>query len=188
MASTLLKLTTTLLLLSLHSHLSFSSNDNEEYVVDSPLANLRSRSRFLATVVKEGARCNSITRNVCNGVSANKGASLLHCCKKHCRNVIGDKNNCGRLEGARCNSITRNVCNGVSANKGASLLHCCKKHCRNVIGDKNNCGRCGNKCKQGQRCRSGACINTAFNVNRYGKCNKKCAHGLRCEYGYCGYA
>ncbi|XP_059440945.1 protein GRIM REAPER-like [Corylus avellana] len=143
MASTLLKLTTTLLLLSFHSHLSFSSNDiedNEEYVVDSPLANLRSRSRFLATVIKEGAQCNSITRNVCNGMSANKGASLLHCCKKHCRNVLGDKNNCGRC-GNKCKQGQR----------------CCNGACINTAFNVNHCGKCNKKCAHGLRCEYGYC-------------------------------
>lgn len=105
MASTLLKLTTTLLLLSLHSHLSFSSNDNEEFVVDSPLANLRSRSRFLATVVKEGARCNSITRNVCNGVWQTRGQAFSIAAWSVAETCLGIRTTAGDV--------------GISASKGS---------------------------------------------------------------------
>jgi hypothetical protein len=144
MASTLLKLTTILILLSLHSHLAFSNDiageDEEEYTVDSPLANLRSRSRFLATVIKKGAHCDPITRNVCNGVSANKGASLLHCCKKHCRNVLGDKNNCGRC-GNKCKQGQR----------------CCGGACIGTAYNVHHCGKCNKKCAHGLRCEYGYC-------------------------------
>ncbi|XP_062170167.1 protein GRIM REAPER-like [Alnus glutinosa] len=145
MASILLKLTTTLLLLSLHSHSAFSSNDieddeDEQYVVDSPLANLRSRSRFLATVIKKGTHCDPIAHNVCNGISANKGASLLRCCKKHCRNVLGDKNNCGRC-GNKCKHGQR----------------CCSGTCVNTAYNVKHCGKCNKKCKRGHKCEYGYC-------------------------------
>ncbi|KAL0306515.1 UNVERIFIED_CONTAM: protein GRIM REAPER [Sesamum radiatum] len=106
---TMLRLTTTLsvaflLLLALHSQRASSYEENEdedeEYVLDSVFANsTMRRSRFLASSVKKikkGTSCDAKTNPyVCNGVSANKGSSLLHCCKKHCRDVLGDRNNCG---------------------------------------------------------------------------------------------
>ncbi|KAJ6752056.1 hypothetical protein OIU85_002475 [Salix viminalis] len=109
MAGALLKLATILslvfsILLASSSQMTLSSDiedDDEEYVLDSPPENFRSRSRFLASVVRKGTRCNAERGNVCNGVSANKGTSLIYCCKKHCRNVLGDENNCG-ICGNKC--------------------------------------------------------------------------------------
>ncbi|XP_040989056.1 protein GRIM REAPER-like [Juglans microcarpa x Juglans regia] len=142
MACTLLKFTTILisLLLALQPQIAFSNDDiedDEEYyhVVNSPLPiNLRSsRSRpFLATVVKNGSSCNPITRNVCNGIPANKDARLLYCCKKHCRNVLGDQNNCGKC-GKKCKQGER-CCNGI---------------CTDVTRNANHCGKCNKKCARG---------------------------------------
>ncbi|KAH8518622.1 hypothetical protein H0E87_000462, partial [Populus deltoides] len=94
MASSLLKLAAILslvfsILLALNTQITLSSDiedDDEEYVLDTPLEGFRSRSRFLASVIKKGARCNAERNNICNGVSANNGTGLLYCCKKHCRN------------------------------------------------------------------------------------------------------
>ncbi|KAF9666769.1 hypothetical protein SADUNF_Sadunf16G0263100 [Salix dunnii] len=103
MARALLKLATILslifsILLASSTQITLSSDiedDDEVYVLDTRPENFRPKSRFLASVVKKGTRCNTERNNVCNGVSANKGTSLIYCCKKHCRNVLGDRNNCG---------------------------------------------------------------------------------------------
>ncbi|KAB1216610.1 hypothetical protein CJ030_MR4G025771 [Morella rubra] len=117
MAATLLKVTTILslilpaLLLTLNSQVAFSEDieDDEdiEYVLDSPVPDLRSRSRFLTSVIQEGAFCHPDKHRICNGVSANKGTCFFQCCKKHCRNVLKDQNNCGQCgkkckQGERC--------------------------------------------------------------------------------------
>ncbi|XP_018822509.1 protein GRIM REAPER [Juglans regia] len=156
MACTLLKLTTILSLimpliitfLALHSQLAFSNNieedDEDQYVLDSPLManiNLRSsRSRFLASVIKKGARCHPITNNVCNGIPANNGTSLLYCCKKHCRNILGDRNNCGRC-GRKCKQGQR----------------CCNRICTDITSNENHCGKCHKKCAKGVNCELGFC-------------------------------
>lgn len=152
MACALLKLTTILsliiplLLLALQSHLAFSNDieDNEdiEYVVDSPLPNLRSRSRFLAStvIIKKGAHCDAISHNICNGIRATKGKALLYCCKKHCRNVLGDKNNCGSC-GKKCKQGER----------------CCDGKCAHISSNVNHCGKCNKKCAHGVKCEYGYC-------------------------------
>ncbi|KAJ9182913.1 hypothetical protein P3X46_006846 [Hevea brasiliensis] len=145
MAPSLLKLITILsifVLLTLHTQKTLSSNiqEDEEYVLDTPLPNLRSRSRFLATVIKEGTDCNHIARNICNGVSANSGTSLLQCCKTHCRNVLGDENNCGQC-GNKC--------------RFGEL--CCNGSCVNVAYNAYHCGKCNNKCAPGTPCNYGSC-------------------------------
>jgi hypothetical protein len=133
-----------LILLSLHSHSAFSNDtqddEDDQYVVDSPLANLRSRSRFLATVIKKGMRCDPIAHNVCNGISANNGASLLRCCKTHCRNVLGDKNNCGQC-GNKCKQGQR----------------CCSGTCVDTAHNVKHCGECNKKCARGHKCEFGYC-------------------------------
>ncbi|XP_073295987.1 protein GRIM REAPER [Primulina huaijiensis] len=139
------------LLLTLHfpsvSSLEDEENDDEEYVLDSPFVGnqLSTRSRFLIAssikVLKKGASCNAKTKpNVCNGVSANKGTGLLYCCKKHCRNVLGDRNNCG-VCGRKCQQWQR----------------CCGGVCTNVMTNKNNCGKCNKKCSRGITCDYGVC-------------------------------
>ncbi|KAL3638416.1 hypothetical protein CASFOL_017787 [Castilleja foliolosa] len=155
MAKTImLKLTTLIsllifLLLALHSErgLSFEDEENEddEYVIDSVLTNNSVRkSRFLASAVKKikkGMKCDAKTNPyVCNGVSADKGASLLYCCKKHCRNVLGDRNNCGRC-GQKCR-LNERCCGGV---------------CKDVSRNKTNCGKCNKKCRNGVKCEYGYC-------------------------------
>ena len=82
---------------SIFDHL-IDQEDDEEYVLDVPVLNPTSRSSRLlgsTNVIKKGTRCYPLKYNVCNGVWADKGKSFLHCCKNHCRNVLGDKNNCG---------------------------------------------------------------------------------------------
>lgn len=155
--STLLKLTTILSLimpliitfLALNSQLAFSNDIEEEdedqlYVVDSPLManiNLRSsRSRFLASVIKKGAQCHPITNNVCNGIPANNRTSLLYCCKKHCRNILGDRNNCGQC-GRKCKQGQR----------------CCNRICTDITRSVNHCGKCHKKCAKGVKCEQGFC-------------------------------
>ncbi|KAL3821202.1 hypothetical protein ACJIZ3_007107 [Penstemon smallii] len=139
------------LLLSLHfqSAQSFHDDDNgddQEYVLDDPITYVKStsRSRFLTTSVKKTIKntsCDAKTKPyVCNGVSADKGKSLLYCCKKHCRDVLGDKNNCGRC-GHKCRLGER----------------CCGGVCTNVLVNKSNCGKCGKKCARGVKCEYGYC-------------------------------
>ncbi|KAL5569676.1 hypothetical protein UlMin_026251 [Ulmus minor] len=133
------------LLLPFHSLLAFSQDmeDEEEFVLDDvPLSNSRSRSgRFLASyIIKKGTHCDPIKYNICNGVWANKRTSLLNCCKTHCRNILGDRNNCGRC-GHKCKFGER----------------CCHGTCTNVLSNVNNCGKCDKKCKAGVSCDYGYC-------------------------------
>ncbi|XP_073148068.1 protein GRIM REAPER [Henckelia pumila] len=139
------------LILNLHfqnaSSLEDEENDDvEEYVLDSPLGGnrLSTRSRFLVAtsnkVLKKGASCDAKNNpNVCNGVSANKGTGLLYCCKKHCRDVLSDWNNCGAC-GRRCQQWER----------------CCGGVCTNVRTSTDNCGKCNRKCG-GVTCDFGVC-------------------------------
>ncbi|XVF78530.1 hypothetical protein PTKIN_Ptkin14bG0141300 [Pterospermum kingtungense] len=140
------------LLLSLYPQATFSfeieDDDEEDYLLDNPLIipNLRSRSRFLSTTmkkdkIKKGAHCDSNSyHNICNGVSANNGTSLLYCCKKHCRNVLRDWNNCGQC-GHRCKFGQR----------------CCGGVCTDVVFNANHCGKCDKKCSPGVKCEFGYC-------------------------------
>ncbi|CAJ2659790.1 unnamed protein product [Trifolium pratense] len=156
MANKMLKLTIILSLL-ISQALFVSSNDDdinnhdmeeeedddeeqELYVVDTPLQNQRSRSRFLATIIKKGRQCNRETNNICNGVRANKGKDLLFCCKKHCRNILSDKNNCG-----------------VCGNKCKQGEKCCNGVCTNVMSNVHHCGKCKRECLNGDPCGNGFC-------------------------------
>ncbi|XP_050879365.1 protein GRIM REAPER [Lathyrus oleraceus] len=158
MANKILKLTIILsILISLS--LFVSSNDDDKshhdivedededeeaqdfYIVDTPLQHHgSSRSRFLASIIKKGRRCNLESSNICNGVRANKGKDLLFCCKKHCRNVLSDKNNC-------------NVC-GHKCKEGE---RCCNGVCTNVLTNVHHCGKCKNECSSGAPCGNGFC-------------------------------
>ncbi|XP_004488726.1 uncharacterized protein [Cicer arietinum] len=154
MATKILKLTLILsLLISLalfvssndddinHHDMEDDDEDEEEfYVVDTSSQHHGSRSRFLANIIKKGKQCNLESNNVCNGVKANKGRDLLFCCKKHCRNVLSDKNNCG-VCGQKCNQGQR-CCNGV---------------CTNVLSNVHHCGKCNNECSAGHLCGNGFC-------------------------------
>ncbi|KAJ6301551.1 hypothetical protein OIU77_015790 [Salix suchowensis] len=135
--ATILSLVFSILLQASSSQMTLSSDiedDDEEYVLDSPPENFRSRSRFLASVVRKGTRCNAERGNVCNGVSANKGTSLIYCCKKHCRNVLGDKNNCG-----------------ICGNKCRFAESCCNGRCTNIFSNVNHCGKCTKEVCSGGR-------------------------------------
>ncbi|XP_057955095.1 protein GRIM REAPER-like [Malania oleifera] len=115
--------------------------DYEEYIIDAPFLNTGSlRSRFLTSIVKKGAHCDAVKNNICNGVSANNGESRLSCCKKHCRNVLGDKNNCGQC-GHKCSFGER----------------CCGGTCTNVTFNASHCGQCNNACTLGVKCENGLC-------------------------------
>ncbi|XP_010260215.1 PREDICTED: protein GRIM REAPER-like [Nelumbo nucifera] len=148
MATTFLKLPTILsvtvilaLVLILHTHIVFSQDieDGEDYVVDNPFTNALAGKRFLARI-RKGAHCDVSRNSICNGVSVNNGTGLLQCCKTHCRNVLGDRNNCGRC-GHKC---------------GFAEL-CCHGSCTNAAYNASNCGKCGNKCLPGVKCEFGAC-------------------------------
>lgn len=146
MASFLLKLTTIFcILLLLHTHITLSfelgdTEEDEDYVLDTPLPYHGMRSRFLANIIKKGTRCDPISNNICNGISANNGTSLLFCCKKHCRNILRDKNNCGRC-GHKC--------------RFGEL--CCNGKCTNGANNVNHCGKCERKCLPGVKCEFGFC-------------------------------
>ncbi|XP_061350947.1 protein GRIM REAPER-like [Gastrolobium bilobum] len=152
MANTILKLTTILsliILLALHSSKYVSSTnidhdiedeDELEYVLDTPLPHLGPRSRFLASIIKKGTQCDHETHNICNGVRANKGNDLLFCCKKHFRNVLSDKNNCGVCE-HKCKEGER----------------CCGGVCTHVLSNVHHCGKCNKKCSPGDLCENGIC-------------------------------
>ncbi|XP_044482876.1 protein GRIM REAPER [Mangifera indica] len=148
--STLLYLTLSLLLF-LQFHIVFTfpfdvdadADDNEVYVLDNPVPNFRSRSRMLtqgSNVIKKGTHCDPEHKNICDGVSANKGTSLLYCCKTHCRNILSDMNNCGRC-GVKCKFGER----------------CCNGRCTSVVYNDNHCGKCNRKCPFGVKCEFGSC-------------------------------
>ncbi|KAL1537730.1 protein GRIM REAPER-like [Salvia divinorum] len=145
---TILNLLTILSLLLFQTSLSFEDEgiEVEYYLLDSLISTtnaVRSRaSRFLASAVKKGARCGAATSHgvACDGVRANNGTCLLYCCKKHCRNVLGDHNNCG-VCGHKCRFAER----------------CCSGVCTNVLGNTANCGNCGRKCPRGVECEFGNC-------------------------------
>ncbi|KAL6570615.1 hypothetical protein OROGR_000165 [Orobanche gracilis] len=149
MAKTLFLSLLIVTLLALHSQLAVSFGDEEneygEYTLDSVFSNDKvRRSRFLASTVKKikkSATCDAKTNpGVCNGVSANEGTSLLNCCKKHCRDVLGDRNNCGRC-GQKCR-LNERCCGGV---------------CTDVLRNRTNCGKCKKKCAKGVGCEIGFC-------------------------------
>ncbi|WOH00229.1 hypothetical protein DCAR_0519587 [Daucus carota subsp. sativus] len=134
----------TILFISPSSQNLLNDEDDEalEYVLDTPFSNARSRSRFLAdkTVVKKGTTCSQSNKQVCDGVSANNGTSLLYCCKTHCRNVLGDRNNCGQC-GTKCPFPQR----------------CCGGKCTDVESNDLNCGKCNKKCAAGVQCENRIC-------------------------------
>ncbi|KAL5569678.1 hypothetical protein UlMin_026253 [Ulmus minor] len=133
-----------LLLLPSHSRIAFSEDteDEEEYLIDGNITLSRSRSSpFLAShIIKKGRYCDPIKNKICNGVSANNGTSMLYCCKRRCRDVLGDRNNCGRCE-RKCKFEER----------------CCHGTCTNVLSNVNNCGKCDKKCNAGVSCNFGVC-------------------------------
>ncbi|XAR56536.1 hypothetical protein NMG60_11037063 [Bertholletia excelsa] len=157
MALSLLKLTT---ILSLATALLFTfvwqtalsfpledSDEPEEYILDDPFPQTPLTSRFLASVkeksvtrIKKGTHCDVIKNNVCPGVWANNGTSHLYCCKTHCRNVLGDVNNCG-VCGHKC-PFPQRCCNGV---------------CTDLISNPKHCGKCNRACSPGLRCEFGIC-------------------------------
>nr|GMD90183.1 protein GRIM REAPER [Ipomoea batatas] len=142
----ILSLTLSFLLISAHSAAAAASfldaddDEAEEYIIDAPFSGApRLRSRFLASI-RKGKSCNAVSNNVCNGVSANNGTSLLYCCKKHCRNVLGDMNNCGGC-GRKCGFGQR----------------CCGGVCTDVVYNALHCGKCTTACLPGVKCNYGSC-------------------------------
>ncbi|KAJ4726326.1 Stigma-specific Stig1 family protein [Melia azedarach] len=135
----------TLLFIILHSQIalafSFDFEDPEVYVLDNPPLSFTSRSRYFPSIIRKGTHCNpDSNNNICNGVSANNGTSLLYCCKTHCRNILGDRNNCGKC-GSKC--------------KFGQL--CCNGSCTYVGDNENHCGKCHKKCPNGVKCEGGMC-------------------------------
>uniref|UniRef100_A0A0D3CQL8 Uncharacterized protein n=1 Tax=Brassica oleracea var. oleracea TaxID=109376 RepID=A0A0D3CQL8_BRAOL len=122
--------------------------DPEFYILDEALTILSnvtvsSKTRLLVSKykkIKKGMRCHVESYNICNGFKANNGTSLLHCCKMHCRNILGDMNNCGRC-GKKCGFGQR----------------CCGGVCTYVNFNPNHCGKCTRKCKSGFECEYGYC-------------------------------
>ncbi|XP_068666691.1 protein GRIM REAPER-like [Aristolochia californica] len=125
-----------------HSGVAQDAEEEEDYVLDNqfPGLNLRAGSRFLVSKIKKGEHCDPKSNNVCPGVSVNNGTGLLQCCKKHCRNILGDRNNCGKC-GQRC-AFGQLCCGGV---------------CTNIAYNVGHCGKCNKKCPLGVRCEYGTC-------------------------------
>ncbi|KAM3302316.1 protein GRIM REAPER [Capsicum chacoense] len=115
-----------------------SEDDVYYYTLDRPFSN--SKSGIQATTIKKGASCDANRNNICNGVSANNGTSMLYCCKKHCRNVLGDMNNCGKCQ-----------------NKCKFGQRCCGGVCTNVVYNPLHCGKCNKACLPGVPCDYGYC-------------------------------
>lgn len=131
------------LALILHSHVvALDGEEDEVYVLDDHFLglNVRSGSRFLANKIKKGAHCDASANNICSGISVNNGTGLLQCCKKHCRNVLGDRNNCGTC---------RHNC-------GFGQL-CCSGKCTDIAYNVDHCGKCDKKCSKGVKCEYGVC-------------------------------
>ncbi|CAN4102898.1 unnamed protein product [Withania somnifera] len=114
------------------------SNDEEYYTLDTPFSNLSSGKKV--TKIKKGASCDANRNNICNGVPANNGTSMLYCCKKHCRNVLGDMNNCGQCQ-KKCKFGQR----------------CCGGVCTDVVYNPLHCGKCNKACLPGVPCDYGFC-------------------------------
>ncbi|XP_050371216.1 protein GRIM REAPER [Argentina anserina] len=145
--STILSLMVSALLLASQYPTAFSSefededdDELEEYVLDAPNPNFRLRGRFFVSIIKKGAHCDAVKYNICNGVRANNGTSILNCCKTHCRNILGDRNNCGKC-GNKCKFAQR----------------CCNGKCTNVAYNPKHCGKCTRKCSAGVKCEYGYC-------------------------------
>ncbi|CAI0409225.1 unnamed protein product [Linum tenue] len=135
-----------LISLSSHPHTATATaadvdDDVEYYVLDNPTTTrFRSRSLFLNERIRKGMRCSPGGGNICDGVPANNGTSLLYCCKNNCRNVRQDENNCGAC-GNKC-GFGRSCCNGA---------------CISLAYDADNCGECNQRCSPGQKCEYGSC-------------------------------
>ncbi|XP_077249550.1 stigma-specific Stig1 family protein [Tasmannia lanceolata] len=126
-----------------HSSLTSDVEDEEdEWVMDDQFLSqiVRPGSRFFASKIKKGVRCHEVTNNICPGISVNKGNGLLQCCKKHCRNVLSDRNNCGSCH-QKC---------------GFGEL-CCNGLCTNIAHNVDHCGDCDQKCPSGVKCENGSC-------------------------------
>ncbi|XP_060190948.1 protein GRIM REAPER [Lycium barbarum] len=113
-------------------------NDDEYYTLDTPFSNLR--TKYPVTKIRKGASCDAQSNNICDGVSANNGTSMLYCCKKHCRNILGDMNNCGQCQ-KKCKFGQR----------------CCGGVCTDVVYNPLHCGKCNKACLPGVKCDFGYC-------------------------------
>lgn len=104
-----------------------SEEDPEFYTLDEIHTNLTTSSKTRVIVsqykkIRKGMRCHVGRHNICNGVKADKGTSLLYCCKKHCRSMLGNKNNRGQCShkcrfGQRC-------CGAICTYVGFNPDHC----------------------------------------------------------------
>ncbi|XP_008795209.2 protein GRIM REAPER-like [Phoenix dactylifera] len=123
-------------------HIASAMEDSHGSVMTDHFLGLNSRSggRFLAENVKKGEQCDPVTNNICSGTGAKDGTQLLDCCKNHCRDVLGDRNNCG-----------------ICGNKCKFGQLCCSGKCTAVAYDVENCGKCGKVCNPGVRCEYGSC-------------------------------
>ncbi|XP_057968676.1 protein GRIM REAPER-like [Malania oleifera] len=113
--------------------------DFEDYTLDAHFPHLHSFRHRHHTGIRKGKHCHP-HNNICNGVSVRNGTGLLFCCKKHCRNVLGDRNNCGKCK-HKC--------------KFGQL--CCGGSCTSVGSDATHCGKCDNACDPGVICENGSC-------------------------------
>lgn len=118
-----------------------AEDQDEEWILDTAFSYDNSRGKSLyVKKIKKGTSCDAKKYNICNGVPANNGTSMLYCCKKHCRNVLGDMNNCG-VCGKKCKFGQR----------------CCGGVCTDVVYNPMHCGKCNKACLPGVPCDYGYC-------------------------------
>ncbi|KAF5200328.1 Grim reaper [Thalictrum thalictroides] len=131
-----------LLFLQCCADISTYADEDEEYSIDDDLHTYKAKqgNQCQHRKIRKGAHCDPITKNICNRLSVNNGTGILNCCKTHCRNILGDRNNCGQC-GHKC---------------GFGEL-CCNGSCTNVACNVDHCGKCNDKCLQGVRCEYGTC-------------------------------
>ncbi|KAG2240677.1 hypothetical protein Bca52824_097123 [Brassica carinata] len=125
-----------MLLISLILYSIITATSNPHSVVAEDITILVSQYKK----IRKGMRCHVGRHNICNGVKADKGTSLLYCCKKHCRSTLGNKNNCGQCS-HKCRFGQR----------------CCGAICTYVGFNPDHCGKCNKKCKSGAKCEYGYC-------------------------------
>jgi len=101
------------------------------------------RSRFLTDIDSQEIKCMP-NDGTCDNMWLNNGTEQVQhvfCCKKHCRNVLQDRNNCG-----------------ACLNKCQLGYLCCNGNCTNIAYDPMHCGKCHKTCNSdGQKCEYGTC-------------------------------